>query len=161
MAQRAGKVGNIFFILWGPFCALLLAFGLWMLVSGLQFRADYRHVQGQVILRRDAPPPSPSKKKSKAPLFPYVRFRAGEETIEIPAPRQGSRKELSRFQKGSQVDVWYPADNPQAVQYEGDRGVLMGGMAFTGVGVLFLAVGILMAVAEFYPNRFLRFGEES
>ncbi len=160
MAERAGKVGNVFFVIWGPFCAVLLAFGLWMLLSGLRFRADYRQVRGEVILRPDAAA-DPATKKRRAPLLPYVRFQAGEEAIEIPAPRQGSRKELSRFKKGSQVDVWYPVDNPPAARFEGDRGVLMGGIAFTGASVLFLGVGLLMLIAEFYPNRFIRFGEDT
>jgi hypothetical protein len=153
---RAGRVPNGFFLAWGVLCAALLGAGGWLLYQGLHFRAAYEHAEGSVVLLTERGTPPAGRKE---PLFPFVQYQAGGHTMTVPAPRTGTVKELARFKKGKQVELWYRRDNPHEVWLGGDSGPLPGVLVLA-VGGLFLLAGLLAAVAEFFPGQnVIRFGE--
>jgi hypothetical protein len=130
----------------------MLSFGLWMLLGGLRFREDHQEAEAVVV----GTPVGKPRKGRQPKMDLRLRYEIDGTSYEIPAPP--ARKGKSGHSPGARVAVWYPKGNPQAADAKGDRGTLLGGIAFTGGGVLFLLVGALAAVAEFYPNRYIQFG---
>ena len=78
--------------------------------------------------------------------------------LKPPSGPKERKKYEEKFRPGSQVTIWYPIGDPQAADVEGDHGVLLGGIIFSGVGVLFTLVGAVAFVADFYANKYVRFG---
>jgi hypothetical protein len=156
VSRRAGKIANGFFIVGGIFCSAALLGGAWMLISGLHYRENHREAQATVVIENTGNPRAGKKTKPVA----HLQFEVEGKRYDILAPAEESAKDRNKYREkyrdGNRIAVWYPSDNPQAADVEGDRGVLLGGVAFTGVGVLFSFFWVLAAIAEFFPNRFLR-----
>jgi hypothetical protein len=156
-SRRAHRVPNAFFVAWGGFCLAALAGGSWMLVMGLQFRGSHRYAEATVAVEGGG------NSRGARPQ-PHLQYEAEGKRYDIPAPPEPFRgKERQAYRDtyfaGNHIPVWYPLGNPQAASLEGDRGVLLGGITFTGAGVLFSLVGILAFIAEFFPNRYVRFSD--
>jgi Protein of unknown function (DUF3592) len=156
--RRARKVANAFFVVWGLISIAALAGGLWMLNLGQQFRASHREAQATVAVTPEVHPRTGQILKYE----PRLQYDVAGKRFEIAAPPESSAKSRNKYrehyQNGRQISVWYPNNDPQSASEEGDRGVYMGGIVFTAVGALFSLAGILVAIAEFYPNRVVRFG---
>jgi hypothetical protein len=153
--RRAHKVPTMFFVGWGLVCAAALVAGPWMLISGIRYRQS--HVAAEATVRIE------ERKTGRvnepiAHLHYEVNGGIHELILKPPNETKERKKYEEKFRPGLQVTIWYPIGNPQAPDVEGDHGVLLGGIAFTGVGVLFTLVGAVAFVAEFYPNKFVRFG---
>jgi hypothetical protein len=149
MAGRSGKVSSGFFVAWGFLCAGSLVAGLWMLRSGLRFREAHREAQATIVMRSRT---DPGTGRAFRPT-PHLRFQAGAKTVEAEAPRGGP------YAAGQRVTVWYPVDDVTAARVQGDHGMLLGGIVASAAAGLFLLVGALVAIAEFRPNRFVRFSD--
>lgn len=138
----------------GVVTLVMLAAGIWMLRSGLEFRRTHVATEGTVVLRTDEEPTNP---EGRGKRFAYVEFQSEGQAVLVRAPRSGSMETLNRFRNGNRVQLWHPRGNPQAAQFEGDRGHFWGGVAFTTGGALFGFFWALMLMARFFPNQFARF----
>ena len=153
--RRAHEVPTMFFVGWRLVCAAALVAGPWMLVSGIRYRQSHVAVEATVRIEE-------RKAGRVDEPIAHLRYEVNGGICELilkPPNGPKERKKLDEsFRPGSLVTIWYPIGDPLAADVEGDHGVLLGGITFTGVGVLFTVVGALAFVAEFYPNKFVRFG---
>jgi uncharacterized protein DUF3592 len=154
-SRRANKVPTIFFVGWFFLCAAALSAGSWMLLSGLRYRHDHQSAEATVTIENQ------KIGRANEPIA-HLRYEVTGGIYELILKPPNGPKERKKYDEtyrpGSQLTVWYPTANPQAAEVEGDHGRLLGGIVFTPVGVLFSLVGGLAFVAEFYPNRYVRFG---
>ncbi len=149
--SRANKVPTIFFVVWGLICLVALIAGPWMLASAVQYRKTHREAEATVAIE--------TKKAVRVAHLRYtVEGKPFDVTVAEPSDPKKRKGFQETYQNGRSASIWYPIDEPQAAEPEGDHGRMIGGIVFTGVGVLFTLVGALAFVAEFFPNRFLRFG---
>ena len=153
--RRAHKVPTIFFVGWFLLCAAALLAGSWMLISGIRYRQNHEAALATVRIE--------DRKTSRgndpiAHLHYEVNGGIHELILQPPNGQKERKKYEEKFRPGSQVTIWYPIGDPQAADVAGDHGVLLGGIIFSGVGVLFTLVGAVAFVAEFYPNKYVRFG---
>jgi hypothetical protein len=126
-----------------------------MLISGIRYRQSHRDAEAAVTIE--------NRKAGRGnELVARLKYEVNGDLLELIVKRPTRPKERKKydetFRPGSHVTVWYPIGEPQAADVEGDHGVLIGGIVFTAVGVFFAIVGALAFIAEFYPNRFVRFG---
>jgi hypothetical protein len=153
--RRAHKTPTGFFFAWGFICALALIGGIWMLNSGMRYREGHQSAEATVTVDKGKP------SRNIRPTA-HLRYDVQGKSYELILKRPNGGKELVSFdetyRQGAQVTVSYPNGDPQAADVEGDRGVLLGGTVFTAVGVFFSLGGALAFVAEFFPNKFVRFG---
>jgi hypothetical protein len=149
---RAGKVGNVFFILWGILSLTMVGAGLWLQRAGLRFREDHEEAEAVVV---GSPVGKPGQGRQPRMELRW-RYAVAGTSYEIPAPERLGKHRLS---PGYRAPIWYEKANPQAASTEGEQGRLIAGYALTVGGVVFLVLGALAAFAEFYPNRFIRFDQ--
>jgi hypothetical protein len=158
VSRRAHKVPNGFFIAWGLVCLAALTGGPWMLISGLRYRESHQEAEAMVVNQSKLDPRS----KRRTEGVPHLKYEVEGKQYDVALPPAKSAKERQKYREhyydGKKVPVWYPIGNPQAAEPDGDHGVLLGGTVFTGAGVLFSLVGALAVIAEFFPNRYVRFG---
>jgi hypothetical protein len=156
-SRWANKVPTMFFVAWGIVCLAALLFGPWALWSGLAFREGHQQAEATVVMG----PKGSGRKGKPAPHLEYEVAGKRYTVAAPPEPFAGKQRKqyLEKYQAGKRITVWYPNDKPEAANIEGDSGALLGGIVFTGVGVFFSLIGVLVWVAEFRPNRYIRFGE--
>ena len=152
--RRAHIIPTPFFLGWVVICIAALVAGPWMLVSALNYRASHQQAEGTVVIDKRAI-------ARGADPAPHVQFEADGKPFDFAVPPPNSQKERKtyreKYQAGKRITVWYPIGEPQAADVEGDHGTLLGGIVFTGVGAFFSLIGGLAFIAEFFPNRFVRF----
>lgn len=146
---RRGKVPTGFLVVWGLFSLGALGAGLWMLSTALAFHANHVEAEGTVVLRSDSDPTRPGPRGKR---HPYVEFRADEQTFVVRSHWRGSGPTPAKFREGNRVRLWYPAGNPPAAQFEGDRGLYAGGIGAIVFGGLFTLLWLLMLVARVFPK---------
>ena len=153
--RRAHKTPTGFFFAWGFICTLALIAGPWMLISGMRYREGHQSAEATVTIEKGNPG------RNIQPTA-HLRYEVQGKSFELILKRPNGPKERKNYDEtyrpGARVTVWYPNGDPQAADVDGDRGVMLGGIVFTGVGVFFTLCGALAFVAEFCPNRFIRFG---
>jgi hypothetical protein len=149
--NRENKVPTIFFVIWGSVCVAALVAGPWMLVSAVRYRQTHREAEATVEVEN-------RKSGRVAHLLYAVDGKPHEITVAEPSHPKERKGFQETYQNGRTASVWYPIGEPTAAEPEGDNGRLVGGIIFTGVGAFFSMVGAMAFVAEFYPNRYVRFG---
>ena len=153
--RRAKKVPTIFFVVWGVFCAATVVLGLWLLHAGLDYRKTHQEAAATVAIENQK---AGRAIKPNAHLAYTVNGKSFELVLPPPMSPQDRKKYSETYRPGSQVTVWFLIGQPSVAEVEGDRGTMIGGIVFSGAGIFFGLIGVLAFVAEFYPNRFVRFG---
>jgi hypothetical protein len=154
--NRSNKVPAFLFVIWGLFCLALLGAGAWMIGLGVEYRRTHNAAEAMIEVEN-------RQTRRGNEVIAHLRYEAEGRRIELYIPRpRNAPKEERRFNEiyrnGGRISIWYPKGQPESADEQGDHGVLIGGIAFTAVGALFMLVGILAFIAAFFPNRFVRFG---
>jgi len=121
-------------MIWLTFSLVGLIFGsigVWVLVRPRRFFEQGIQTEGEVI----------DIAYYKGSAYPVVAYWANGEWINVKSSFGSSP---NFHYRGEKVNVWYMPDRPRRFMIEGDRTTKLLGWIFTGFGILFTGIGLMI-----------------